>query len=241
MASLSACWRAHGGRNCWRAPAGTFRRARARAKRDGASLVVGGLSLGAVLSLILAAEQPDDVAGVMALSPTLFYDGWNVPWTHRLIPLADYLPVKHFLYLREQSPYGIKDEILRKKIAAAYERAELGETAQTQRSWATRISRCDCSARCGTSSRFAGAVCRACARRCCCCKPKKTTRRARAMHTISSNTSARPSTELVMLANSYHVITADLDRVEVAASMTRFCLSLLGTPLEYDVQGEARA
>ena len=32
--------------------------------------------------------------------------------------------------------------------------------------------------------------------------------------------------ELVMLANSYHVIAADLDRVEVAASMTRFCLSL---------------
>src|SRR5262249_20100651 len=51
--------------------------ASARAKREGVPLVVGGLSLGAVLSLILAAESPDEIAGVIALSPTLFYDGWN--------------------------------------------------------------------------------------------------------------------------------------------------------------------
>src|SRR5258706_679884 len=81
-----------------------------RAKRDRVPLAIGGLSLGAVLSLILAAESPDEVAGVMALSPTLFYDGWNVPWTQRLVPLADYLPLKYFLYLRELPPYGLKDE-----------------------------------------------------------------------------------------------------------------------------------
>src|SRR5262249_45362982 len=70
--------------------------ASASAKRQGHSLVVGGLSLGAVLALILAADCPNEVAGVVALSPTLFYDGWNVPWSHRLIALADYVPVKHF-------------------------------------------------------------------------------------------------------------------------------------------------
>ena len=32
--------------------------------------------------------------------------------------------------------------------------------------------------------------------------------------------------ELVLLRNSYHVITADLDRAEVAAAMTQFCQSL---------------
>ena len=58
---------------------GHFLAAHERARSDGVSLVVGGLSLGAVLSLILAAENPDAVKGVMALSPTLFYDGWNVP------------------------------------------------------------------------------------------------------------------------------------------------------------------
>src|SRR5215831_18959000 len=100
-----------------------FERAAARARADGVPLVVGGLSLGAVLSLILAAERPADVHGVAALSPTLFYDGWNVPWTQRLIGLADWLPMKSLVWLRESPPYGIKDAALRAKVARAYESA----------------------------------------------------------------------------------------------------------------------
>src|SRR5262249_9106264 len=73
-----------------------FLAARDEAEREGVPLVVGGLSLGAVLSLLLAAEFPQHVGGVMCLAPTLFYDGWNVPWLHRLIPLIDYTPLKYF-------------------------------------------------------------------------------------------------------------------------------------------------
>src|SRR2546426_11807343 len=97
-----------------------FFEARAAARAEGVPLIIGGLSLGANLSLMLAAEFPDDVAGAACLAPTLFYDGWSVPWYHRLIPLADYTPFKYFTYFREDEPFGLKDESLRAKIAARY-------------------------------------------------------------------------------------------------------------------------
>lgn len=219
---------------------GHFLAAHERARSDGVSLVVGGLSLGAVLSLILAAENPDAVKGVMALSPTLFYDGWNVPWTHRLIPLADYLPVKYFLYLRERPPYGIKDEVLRKKIAAAYEGSDLSGSADSaELGYAHFPLRLFC------EMRHLIALCRRSlphvrAPLLLLQAEEDDATSPRNAHYILEHVRS-PRTELVMLANSYHVITADLDRAEVGASMTRFCLSLLESPPEYDVEGDSRA
>src|SRR5436189_116852 len=88
-----------------------FFESRAAARAEGVPLVVGGLSLGANLSLMLAAEFPDDVAGAACLAPTLFYDGWSVPWYHRLIPLVDYTPFKYFTYFREDEPFGEQDDV----------------------------------------------------------------------------------------------------------------------------------
>src|SRR5712664_3978961 len=110
-----------------------FLEARKVARAEGLPLVIGGLSLGANLSLMLAAEFPDDVAGVACLAPTLFYDGWSVPWYHRLIPLVDYTPLKYFTYFREDEPYGLKDEALRAKIAARYRKATLDDSSEAAR------------------------------------------------------------------------------------------------------------
>lgn len=220
---------------------GHFLAARGRARQEGARLVLGGLSLGAVLSLILAAEYPQDVAGVMALSPTLFYDGWNVPWTQRLIGLADYLPVKHFLYLREQPPFGIKDEILRARVAATYSHARLGDDSH-----AAELGYSHFPLRLFCEMRHLIALCirdlprvRA---------PLLLLQAAQDDATSPRNSrfilehvrSARK--ELVLLENSYHVITADLERAEVAAHMTRFCLSLpAAPPAGADEPGNAHA
>jgi len=217
-----------------------FVAAHERARRDGALLVVGGLSLGAVLSLILAAENPTAVKGVMALSPTLFYDGWNVPWTHRLIALADYLPVKHFLYLREQPPYGIKDEVLRKKIAAAYESADLGNHADS-----AGLGYAHFPLRLFCEMRHLIALCRRSLQQVhapllLLQAEEDDATSPRNAHFILEHVHSH-RTELVMLANSYHVITADLDREEVAASMTRFCRSLLARQLEADEEERTRA
>ena len=205
-----------------------LRTARARADRDGVPLVVGGLSLGAILALILAAEQPQAVDGVVALSPTLFYDGWNVPWTQRLIPLAAYLPVRQFAYLREQPPYGIKDEILRKKVAATYERAALGDDAHAAELGYSHFPlRLFCEmrhliARCMRELPAVRApllVVQA--------VHDDATSPRNSEYILERVRSAQKA--LVLLENSYHVITADLDRAEVADRMTRFCLSLSGT------------
>ena len=161
----------------------------------------------------------------MGLSPTLFYDGWNVPWTQRLIGLADYLPIKYVLYLREQAPYGLKDEILRAKVADSYANAVLGDdTHAAQLGYAHFPLRLFCEMRHLIA-------------RCIQCLPRVRAPLLLLQAEQDDATSPRnarfildhvasPRKELVMLANSYHVITADLDRAQVAAAMLRFCLSL---------------
>ena len=90
---------------------------------------VAGLSMGALLALLLAQEFPDRIAGVSGLSPTLFYDGWNTPWyRHLLLPLCAYTPLEHFFYFKEEPPYGIKNEAIRRRVHAYYAQARLGDT-----------------------------------------------------------------------------------------------------------------
>lgn len=82
-----------------------------------ARVAVGGLSMGAVLTLALALERP--AAALMLLSTSLHFDGWNVsPW-RRLLPLAYVPPLRQWLSFRETPPYGIKNERLREWVAQA--------------------------------------------------------------------------------------------------------------------------
>lgn len=86
------------------------------------SVFVSGLSMGALLALKLAADHPGRVDGVATLSATFFYDGWNVPRFRQrfLLPLALHSPLRFFWSYHEPPPYGIKDERIRNIIAAVY-------------------------------------------------------------------------------------------------------------------------
>jgi carboxylesterase len=77
------------------------------------AVVVGGLCIGAVLALRLAQLQPAQVQGVISLSAALHYDGWGNPWFTPLLPLARVLRFAQSWRIREQSPYGVKDERMR--------------------------------------------------------------------------------------------------------------------------------
>ncbi|GLX88003.1 alpha/beta hydrolase [Pseudomonas weihenstephanensis] len=75
---------------------------------------VGGLSMGAVMSMYMAAEHPGQIAGLLLYSTTLRYDGWNIPKTSLLIPLMMMLPFGvHLCSFNERPPYGIKNPRLR--------------------------------------------------------------------------------------------------------------------------------
>ncbi len=88
-----------------------------RLKRDYRTVSVSGLCIGAVLALSLATEKGPDIAALSLLSTTLFYDGWSVPWYRFLLPLGYYTPLRHIYSYREREPYGLKNELLRKRIA----------------------------------------------------------------------------------------------------------------------------
>jgi carboxylesterase len=80
---------------------------------------VGGLSMGAILALRLAAQHPVKVHGCMLYAPTLWLDGWGVPWYSRLFSIVQQKRVANLVWFSERSPYGIKDPRLRAIIAEA--------------------------------------------------------------------------------------------------------------------------
>jgi carboxylesterase len=89
------------------------------------AIFTGGLSMGALLALLLADEFPEKVSGVCCLAPTLFYDGWNTPWARYILPLGYYTPLRYFFYFKEEPPYGIKNEAIQSRIHKYYSTASL--------------------------------------------------------------------------------------------------------------------
>ncbi|MGE3066034.1 MAG: alpha/beta hydrolase [Hyphomicrobiaceae bacterium] len=80
---------------------------------------VGGLSMGAILALRAAELHPDLVAGSVLYAPTLWLDGWGVPWYSRLFTLVRDKITANLIPFSERPPYGIKDKRLRALIAEA--------------------------------------------------------------------------------------------------------------------------
>lgn len=92
-------------------------------KEECEHVFVVGLCMGSLIALMLAAKRKLEVAGVILLSTTFFYDGWNVPQLRQklLLPLVLYTPLKYFIQWEEPSPYGIKDERVRAMVHAVLE------------------------------------------------------------------------------------------------------------------------
>jgi len=80
---------------------------------------VGGLSMGALLGLHLAANLPRNaLAGLALYSTTIWYDGWNINRFQFLLPLVLRLPFGQRYSFWEEPPYGIKDERLRQVVVS---------------------------------------------------------------------------------------------------------------------------
>src|SRR5580698_6723892 len=91
-----------------------------------ARVSVCGLSIGAALALAVVKRRPSARA-VILLSVTLSYDGWAIPWYRFLLGLAYYTPLRGRWRYREESPFGLRNEALRAKIARAMQTSAFSE------------------------------------------------------------------------------------------------------------------
>jgi carboxylesterase len=83
------------------------------------TVIVGGLCMGAILGLHLAARQPDKVQGVALFSPTLWINGWAMPWTMRLFNLVHSRRVAQMMTFPDAESLGIKCPRVRQFVKQA--------------------------------------------------------------------------------------------------------------------------
>jgi carboxylesterase len=86
-------------------------------KRQYRTVSVGGLCIGAVLALSVAEEAGEEINGLSLLATTLYYDGWSIPWYRFMLPLGYYTPFRYLYAYREREPFGLKNLKLRRWVA----------------------------------------------------------------------------------------------------------------------------
>jgi carboxylesterase len=105
--------------SCWQDWYGSVDKALTELRQTCDTVVVGGLSAGAILALHLAANRPADVHGVACFAPTLWLNGWGVPWYGQLFRLVQTKWFANKIQFTECEPYGIKDKRMREMVVEA--------------------------------------------------------------------------------------------------------------------------
>ena len=80
------------------------------------AVLVGGISAGSMLALRLAALRPEKIHGLILFSPTLWPNGWAIPWYFTLFKLIKHKWFARLFQFRARAPHGIKDDRLRSFI-----------------------------------------------------------------------------------------------------------------------------
>lgn len=83
------------------------------------TMIVGGLSTGALLAMLLAHENKDTVKGLTLFSPTLWLTGRRVPWYAKLFNLVTVKWIANLVDFPVPHKFGIKDDRLRDFICKA--------------------------------------------------------------------------------------------------------------------------
>jgi len=88
------------------------------------TVLVGGLSAGAMLALRLARERPDEVQGIMLFAPTIWPNGWAIPKSFYFFKLVHQKWFARLFHFRQRAPYGIKDERIRNFVIESFKSDE---------------------------------------------------------------------------------------------------------------------
>ena len=114
----------------WRDWYASVEEAHAELRKTCQKVIVGGLSMGAIMALHLAAERPDEVHGAALFAPTLKLDGWGVPWYSIFFHLVRSEWSANLVRFAEREPYGIKDPRVRALVTAAINSGDSSQAGQ---------------------------------------------------------------------------------------------------------------
>ncbi|MBS0267902.1 MAG: alpha/beta fold hydrolase [Proteobacteria bacterium] len=88
-------------------------------RKDCDTVIVGGLCLGSLIGLHLAANNRDKVQGVALFSPTLWINGWAMPWYTKLFSLVRSRWIANLMLFPDAASLGIKCPRVRDFVRAA--------------------------------------------------------------------------------------------------------------------------
>jgi carboxylesterase len=180
-------------------------------------LFVAGLSMGALLALKLAFEQPSEVAGVGLYGTTFRYDGWAVPGIGRLsflLPLVCALGYGRRRQFMEAFPYGIKSERIRGWVVGSMLAGDSGAAGLAGNPWPSLAE----------FVRLSGHVRRRLARvRAPCLVVHSTHDDIASLRNVAVvEQRVRAPVETVLLGDSYHMVSVDQQRDVVIERSVRF-------------------
>jgi carboxylesterase len=177
---------------------------------DSQPVILGGLCMGGMLAATLALAMPQRVAGLVMMSPTFAYDGWGMSPVRHLRHLGYWTGLDRFFSVKEREPYGVKNEKVRELqegavSAAGPARVSLRALREADRMLAfvrSRLASLDCPL-------------------------LMIHARDDEITTLDSvrrvfDALPIPDKQLVMLEDSYHMITIDNERQRVAALLSGF-------------------
>ena len=90
-------------------------------------IIAGGLSMGAILAAQLAQSRPEGVQGLAFFAPTLWLNGWSMPWHSRVLRYIRPTPFNIKMTLPEHEPYGLKDERVRALVVQSMQGKDSSE------------------------------------------------------------------------------------------------------------------
>jgi carboxylesterase len=93
-------------------------------------IIAGGLSMGAILALHLAAQRAQSVDGLALFAPTLRLNGWGVPWYSIFFSLVTTRWCADMFPFSERDPYGIKDPRIRALVTKAINSGDSSQAGQ---------------------------------------------------------------------------------------------------------------
>jgi carboxylesterase len=184
-------------------------------------LVLAGLCTGGLLAAGLALRLGSRVRGLAMLSPTFSYDGWGLSrWRHWRY-LAYWLRLDGFIRIAEREPYGIKNPRMRHWIALEMKaRAESAAGPAHLPLWALRENE-ELIARVRGQAGLLDCPLLVMHAR------EDEITQLRSVEGFFRSVGV-PDKRLVVLEDSYHIVTIDNDRHRVASELSDFAVRVGG-------------